>query len=191
MNHRTEYSAEAASALVLRPFTATAFRPVLPGLLLAALTLLLGFLLGVVFGLNEDLIKSRLSASATAAADAVYQQDAAAMKAVTDKSWTYMQRSHLHAGSLGTTSVALTLVLVLIGTGARLASAISVALGAGSLGYSIFWVWAGFRAPALGSTGAAKESLSWLAIPSAGLVVAATCAVAVLIGMAMREKRYM
>lgn len=164
-------------------------QPVLPGLLLAVLTLLLGFLLGVVFGLNEDLIKSRLSASAAAADSAVYHQDPAAVKAVLDKSWAYMQRSHLHAGSLGTAAIALSLVVVLLGTGARLAAAISVALGAGGMGYAIYWVWAGFRAPALGSTGAAKESLAWLAIPSSGLFVAATFAVALLLLNALRTRR--
>lgn len=185
MNTRLESSRTAT----LASLDTSALRPVLPGLLLAVLTLLLGFTLGVVFGLNEDLIKSRLSASATTSASTVYQQDPQAMKAVLDKSWTYMQRSHLHAGSLGTTAIALTVVVVLLGTGARIATTISVALGAGGLGYSLFWVWAGFRAPALGGTGAAKESLAWLAIPSAGLIVASTLAVAVLLVNAMRERR--
>jgi multisubunit Na+/H+ antiporter MnhB subunit len=54
---------------------------------------------------------------------------------------------------------------------------VSLALGAGGLGYSIFWMWAGFRAPGLGSTGAAKESLKWLAMPSSGGFVLATIAV--------------
>ncbi|MBL0170981.1 MAG: hypothetical protein IPP90_09650 [Gemmatimonadaceae bacterium] len=186
MNDFTMSPIDAAPVLTI---SARALRPVLPGLLLAVLTLLLGFMLGVVFGLNEDLIKSRLSASAAAADTAVYHQDPAAMKAVTDKSWTYMQRSHLHAGSLGTVAIALTLVVMLLGTGARLAAAISVALGIGALGYSLYWVWAGFRAPALGGTGAAKESLAWLAIPSSGLVVAATFVVAVLLLNALRTPR--
>lgn len=179
------------SSRTARPsgINASALRPVLPGLMLAVLTLLVGFTLGVVFGLNEDLIKSRLSASATTSTSTAYQQDEQAMKAVLDKSWIYMQRSHLHAGSLGTTAIALIVVVVLLGTGARTAAAISVALGAGGLGYSLFWVWAGFRAPALGGTGAAKESLAWLAMPSAGLVVASTLAVAVLLVNAMRERR--
>jgi hypothetical protein len=44
-------------------------------------------------------------------------------------------------------------------------------------------MWAGFRAPALGGTSAAKESLAWLAIPSSGLFVLATVAVLVLLGL--------
>lgn len=159
-------------------------RPVLPGLFLAVVTLLFGFFMGVVFGLNEDAIKSRLNASAAAVATAVYQDDAAAAKAVVDKSWAYMQRAHLHAGSLGAVAAILSVVLVMLRTGPRLAMTLSSALGAGSLGYSVFWMWAGFRAPGLGSTGAAKESLAWLAIPSSGMVVAATVAVAVLIARA-------
>lgn len=167
------------------PFHEEACRAVLPGLLLAVCTLLLGFGLGVVFGLNEEAITSRLAASAEAAPAAVYHADAAAIKAVLAKSWNYMQRSHLHAGALGTSAIALTIVLLLIGTRSGIARAISLGLGAGGLGYSIFWVWAGARAPSLGSTGAAKESLSWLAIPSSGLVVASTAAVAVLLAVSI------
>lgn len=164
-------------------------RSVLPGLVLAVATLLFGFLLGVVFGLNEESIKSRLRDAAATSSAAVYQQDPTAVKAVLDKSWVYMQRAHLHAGSLGTAAIALTVVVALLGTGARVAMAISVALGAGGLGYAVYWVWAGFRAPALGGTSAAKESLAWLAIPSSGLFVAGTFAVGVLLINAIRGRR--
>ncbi len=158
-----------------------AVRAVSPGLVFAVLTLLFGFGLGVVFGLNEDAIKSRLNASAAAVATTAYNGDAAAQKAVVDKSWAYMQRAHLHAGSLGVVAIALSLLMVSIGTGRAVARVLGVALGAGSLGYSVFWMWAGFRAPGLGGTGAAKESLAWLAIPSSGAVVAATTVVLVLL----------
>lgn len=169
------------AAVATMPFSTVAMRAVLPGLMLATCTLLLGFGLGVVFGLNEEAITSRLAASAAAAAPAVYDGDAALMKTVLAKSWAYMQRAHLHAGSLGTAAIALTLLTVAAGIRPRFSRAISLGLGAGGLGYSIFWVWAGARAPAMGSTGLAKESLAWLAIPSSGLVVASTAAVAVLL----------
>jgi hypothetical protein len=35
--------------------------------------------------------------------------------------------------------------------------------GLGSLGYGIFWLLAGFLAPGMGSTGAAKESIALIA----------------------------
>jgi hypothetical protein len=157
------------------------FHAALPGLLFAVLTLLFGFGLGTVFGLNEEIIKVRLKASATEVRESVYRGDDAAIKTVLDKSWVYMQRAHLHAGGLGATAVGLILLVSLISTSPRLTRAISLGLGLGGLGYSIYWLWAGFRAPALGGTGAAKESLKWLAIPSSGAVVIATVAVAVLL----------
>jgi hypothetical protein len=164
-------------------------RPALPGLLFAVITLLFGFGLGIVFGLNEDVIKSRLAASAAAAHQSAYQGDAEAAKPVLAKAWTYMQRAHLHAGGLGTSAISLILVVVLLGTGPAATRAISLGLGAGGLGYSVYWLWAGFRAPGLGSTGAAKESLDWLAMPSSGAVVISTAAVAVLCLIAIIGRR--
>ncbi|MND07410.1 hypothetical protein D3C83_293500 [compost metagenome] len=50
-------------------------------------------------------------------------------------------------------------------------------------------MWAGFRAPALGSTGAAKESLKWLAMPSSGAFVLATVAVLFVLIAAIVSRR--
>ncbi len=155
-------------------------KPALPGLLFALLTILYGFGLGILFGLNEDLIKLRLAASAEAVRDVRYQGDQAAIDAVLEKSWTYMKRAHLHAGGLGTSAIALTLLVVLLGTPSRWTFAISLALGVGGLGYSVYWLVAGFRAPGMGGTSIAKESLAWLAMPSSGLVVSGTAATVVL-----------
>ncbi len=151
------------------------------GLVFAILTLLFGQGMGIVFGLNEDAIKSRLKAEAAEVQTTIYKDDKIASKAVLDKSWNYMQRAHLHAGGLGTTAVALIVVVCLVGASRIITLLISLALGAGGLGYSIFWMWAGFRAPGLGSTGAAKESLKLLAMPSSGGFVLATIAVLVIV----------
>jgi hypothetical protein len=159
------------------------------GLVLAVLTLLFGQGMGIVFGLNEDAIKSRLKASAAEVRDTVYKGEDPAIKAVLDKSWTYMQRAHLHAGGMGSTALSLIVLLCLLGTSRRVTTALGVALGAGGFGYSIFWMWAGFRAPALGSTGAAKESLKWLAMPSSGAFVLATIAVLVVLIAAIVSRR--
>ncbi len=159
------------------------------GLVLAVLTILFGQGVGIVFGVNEDAIKSRLKASAAEVRDTIYKGDDTAIKAVPDKSWTYMKRAHLHAGGMGTTALVLIGLVCLLGTSRRVTVAISVALGAGGFGYSIFWMWAGFRAPALGGTGAAKESLKWLAMPSSGAFVLATIAVLVVLIAAMVSER--
>lgn len=158
------------------------------GLLLAVLTILFGQGMGIVFGLNEDSIKSRLKEDAAGVLDTVYQGDAVASKAVVDKSWTYMKRAHLHAGGMGTTAIALVILLCIYGASAKATALISILLGAGGLGYSIFWMWAGFRAPGMGSTGAAKESLAWLAMPSSGGFVLATIAVFIVLFMRLLAK---
>lgn len=93
------------------------------------LTLLFGQGMGIVFGLNEDAIKSRLSATAAEVRETVYRSDDTAMKTVLEKSWAYMLRGHLHAGGMGTTALGLILLLNLIATPRRLASAIGVGLG--------------------------------------------------------------
>ena len=163
------------------PFDSATLRAVVPGLMLAVATILFGFFLGVIFGLNEEAITNRLSASAALVRDTVYRGDDAPITAVLDKSWRYMQRAHLHAGSLGVAAAVLMLIVVALGVQTRVAQLVSLALGVGSLGYSVFWLVAGFLAPGLGSTGAARESLSWLAIPSSGLMVAGTVAVMALL----------
>lgn len=164
-------------------------RPAILGLTLALLTLIFGQAMGIAFGLNEESIKSRLYTSAVEVRESIYQNDDAAIKVVLDKSWTYMKRAHLHAGGMGTTAVCLIILLCLLPVSARMITVVSIGIGAGSLGYALFWMWAGFRAPALGGTGAAKESLGWLAMPSSGAFVAATVAVALLAILSLRDRR--
>jgi hypothetical protein len=167
----------------------TNLRAASAGLILAVFTLLFGQGMGVIFGLNEDAIKSIMEADAAAVQETVYKGDEVASKAVLSKSWNYMQRAHLHAGGLGTSAIALIIVLCLFGAPRVPTILISLALGAGGLGYSVFWMWAGFRAPGLGSTGAAKESLKLLAMPSSGGFVLATVAVLVVIVIWFFSKR--
>jgi len=131
-NQTPEFSSIPMNSSLLsdRDFIAR-LRPALPGLLFAVLTLLFGFGLGIVFGLNEDAIKSQLKASAVAGKDTVYRGDDAAIKAVLDKSWIYMQRAHLHAGGIGTAALGLIFLVGALGTSAGLTRAIALALGLG------------------------------------------------------------
>ncbi len=155
------------------------------GILFAMLAAVYGFVLGGVFGANEDGIKGHLKAEAEMVRDVQYGGDAAAMKKVTDKSWTYFKRAHLHANGLSASALALILVMAGVPANRRLKSATAAALGVGALGYSLFWMFAGLRAPAMGSTGAAKESLQWLAVPTSALCILGLLAVVIMVGQGL------
>ena len=95
-----------------------------------------------------------------------------AMKKVVAKSWVYFKRAHLHANGLGTSSLLMVLLVAALTNTADVWRIFTAgALGLGGLLYSSYWLLAGLRAPSMGSTGAAKESLDWIAIPGAGLCI--------------------
>jgi hypothetical protein len=158
------------------------------GIVLSLITLLFGFGLGGAFGAFEDSIKGSLAASAETVKDSVYSGDEAAMGKITSKAWTYYKRAHLHANGLGTTTLVLILLLGTFPGAVLVRRVVSIALGAGALGYSSFWLLPSRRAPVFGSTHDAKESLSWLAIPSAGMLVLGLIAVLVLFVMHHQKK---
>ena len=154
------------------------------GITFSLLTIMFGFGMGGAFGFLEDSMKNGLRASAEAVKDSAYGGDDSKMKQVVDKSWAYYQRAHLHGGAIGTATLAASLLLAILGRARRaLRGAVSAALGGGGLGYSIFWLLAGQRAPGLGSTGAAKEALSWLGVPTTGLLLTGWVALLLLVAV--------
>jgi hypothetical protein len=151
------------------------------GILLAVITLLYGFGLGGAFGVFEGNIKGHLEAQAKQVFEAKYKGDEAKLKKITDKSWSYFKRAHLHASGLGVIALSLILTLMFLSVDNNVKSITALCLGLGSLGYSVFWMFAGLKAPGMGSTGMAKESLKWIAIPSAGLCIIGLAIVLVLL----------
>lgn len=147
------------------------------GMVLALMTLFYGFGMGAAFGVAEDGLKGSLKASAREVYETVYKGDTAEMSKITDKSWVYFKRAHLHATGMGAASLGMIILLSLL-HGQRIVRVITaIGLGVGSMGYSLFWLFAGMLAPGLGSTGLAKETLAWLAIPSGGIFLSGTIAV--------------
>lgn len=164
------------------PSPASRLRDVRWGLALSLLTIFFGFTLGGLFGAAEDTMKGRLQANADAVLDRVYGGDVTKAKPVVDKSWSYLKRAHLHGGAIGSVALASSLLLAALRRPRRQIRAVTAgALGASGLAYAAFWLLAGFRAPSLGSTGAAKESLAWIGFPSAGLLLAGLAAVLVFV----------
>jgi hypothetical protein len=141
----------------------------MPGAILALLAILFGFGLGGLFGAYEDTVKGSLRASADAVFDTVYEGDTQKMDAVVGKSWSYMKRAHLHGGAIGAAALAAIVFLALLGGPGWLPRLSAVAFGAGALLYGLFWLLAALKAPGLGSTHDAKESLMLIAVPGAGL----------------------
>lgn len=147
------------------------------GALFSLLTLLFGFGLGMTFGAAEHEIKESLHSSATNVLSNIYNNDTNKLDSVVAKSWVYFKRAHLHANGLGTTSLVICLLLSGLIKNITLRSFSAFLLGLGGFLYSLFWLLSGIQAPSLGSTGAAKEALNYIAIPGAsfcliGLLIA-------------------
>ena len=160
--------------------TLTLPRPLAIAALLAFLGILYGFTLGAQFGANEDRIKAAMEESGRAVLATVYAGDEERMMGVVGRSWTYLQRAHLHGGAIGTAALASILALALLCRGGLVVNLSGLAFGFGALVYPFFWGMAAFRAPGLGGTDAAKASLQWLAVPGAagallGLVGTIVC----------------
>lgn len=156
------------------PFSAR-LRPVRFGLVLSLVAILYGFGLGVFFGVGEGWLRKGFLADAEAHRDLYLQkaqgdQEAATalIKRMDETCWRYFQRAHLHAGGIGSVALGASLLLAFVPAGGGVRLAVSSLMGFGSVGYPLFWMLAGLRAPSLGATALAKESLAWLAIPSAG-----------------------
>ncbi|MCC5945644.1 MAG: hypothetical protein JJT94_11975 [Bernardetiaceae bacterium] len=159
-------------------------------LIMAVLTLIFGFAIGALFGIAEDALKLDLSVRGKSVLSEVYNNDLDKCEAVVKKSWTYYKRAHLHANGLGTSAIALIFILLSVKSPILIfRQAVGVLLGVGSLGYSIFWLWAGYRAPLLGSTGLAKESLQWLAIPSVACLLIGILITFISLFLVKKEKR--
>lgn len=151
--------------------------PVRYGLALGFVAVLYGWGLGAFFGVGEDWLREGFLARAEANRAAYLKKAGseegatAAIKRIDETSWRYFLRAHLHAGAIGSIAIGANLVLALLSVGPGLKRLASVLLGIGAVGYPLFWMLAGLKAPGLGSTAAAKEGLAWLAVPTAGGLV--------------------
>ena len=87
---------------------------------------------------------------------------------VTGKSWVYFKRAHLHSQTMGIIAIVFALLTALLNFQPKFQLGISLLSGLGSLGYGVFWLLAALLAPGMGSTHAAKESVSLIAQLSGG-----------------------
>ncbi len=138
------------------------------GVLIAMVSILFGGVMGLSFGCCEDSIKETLKSEAAESLAGVYGGDQSKADKVIKKSWVYMKRAHLHSQTMGVISIAFSFLVAWLSFPPPAQLGISFLSGLGSLGYGFFWLLSGYRAPGMGSTGAAKEAVSLIAQASGG-----------------------
>ena len=150
------------------------FKYIRYGVILALLSILFGGGLGLGFGCCEDFFKQSFKNNATFVLEEKYNNDQSKADKVAKKSWIYMKRAHLHSLTMGVISIVLSLVVACLAFPPKLQIGISFLSGLGAIGYGLFWLLAGFRAPSLGSTDLSKESVGLLAqISTVSFMIAA------------------
>lgn len=154
--------------------------PVRWGLVLCIVTILFSFVLGGWMGADENFFKGNFKQTIKVNAVSVYANDKAKMDRAEERAWTYVKRSHMHAAGLGPIGLALLAPLPFLAKSSTIKSLIAIGYGLGGLGYSLSWLIAGYRIPVLGTTGAAKATIAWLAGPSIALLVLSAIAILIL-----------
>ncbi len=152
------------------------------GLVLALVATFGGFMLGGIFGGLEHESHNVLATRARSVLTSVYHGDESLMAAAERSAWTFWRRAHLHASAMGTSAVLLTALMVFVPSPGRWRMLASLGAGLGAVGYAGFLLLAGWRCPVIGDAYATKQSVAWLAIPSAGAYLMGTLAAMGIVG---------
>lgn len=147
------------------------------GVVLAILTILLGFILGAAMGGGEAQIKGYWKSSAQPVLSTIYNNDNQKVDMMVERSWKMLQRAHMHAAAIGATSLVLMYILACLNVSNFYKKLIAFLLGLGSIGYSFSWLYTAFAAPAVGSIPATKASVHILAAASIGMLLFGTVVV--------------
>ena len=142
------------------------------GLLLVMLTLIFGIGMGVVFGIEEDAVKSFISEGVDAHADL---HDGKSKS----KIWRYAQRSHFHATGIAAFSIGLVLLVMISSLQQRLKKIAAILIGLGGV-YPLAWFSMFLLAPSLGRDAAHHHIvtvvLTYVGVGSLLLGMALLCA---------------
>lgn len=136
---------------------------------IALFGMLLGVFIAILFGANEDMFKSRISAglerhprvmelrgTKTPESDGALEKFLAGEA---DKNWRYYQRFHFHSTGIGAMSLGILLLLSFVAAPRRLSMLASYMIAVGGFLYPFVWLFAGIYGPIMGRT-AAKESFA-------------------------------
>lgn len=154
--------------------------PMKLGVLLAILTILYGFSLGIMFAEFEEKVVNSLKGDAASVLDTAYNGDTDFMNRTVSKSMHYLLRAHIHANGLGIGALVLIIGMILLTSASKLRDLSSLFLGIGALGYSTFWMITGFLAPGMGGIKQAKGAVGWYA-----MLTVIICSIGILLSLFM------
>jgi len=126
------------------------------GLCLALLCLLMNIGMGVLFGVNEDLIQNYIKAGIDAHPDLLQARNQEGI-------WRWFQRAHFHAGGIGAFTLGLVIVTSLTNMTAARKQITAVLIGL-SIFYPLAWLTMAIMAPQLGTKGARAYWLTELCV---------------------------
>lgn len=132
---------------------------------LVILSILFGTGLGMFFGIGEDKIKAHLEeglAKNSTLTNLLFEKQSAEREKLKTKSWSYIQRAHLHGGGISALSLGLLFILSALPLSALIKNLLGLLLALGTIAYPIFWLMSGLYAPQFG-TSLAKEKFELLA----------------------------
>lgn len=132
---------------------------------LVLLSILFGTGMGVVFGVQEDALKSRIAdqlqynQNLSLLSSEVQEKEKENLK---NKAWQYVKRAHMHGGGIAALSLGVLLVLASLNVNCKIKFFLGFILAFGGFLYPFFWLAAAFYTPSLGAA-AAKEKFQFLA----------------------------
>ncbi|MCB0350873.1 MAG: hypothetical protein KDD38_06800 [Bdellovibrionales bacterium] len=121
---------------------------------LAVLGMIGGVFIAIIFGVNEDFIKNKISSGLEENASIMSIEDTAQkeskLKSEADKNWRYYQRYHFHATAIGAMSLSALILVAFSGAPTTLVRASSYMISIGGLLYPFVWLFAGIFGPRMG-----------------------------------------
>jgi len=130
---------------------------------LTTLSIILGVFIAILFGVNEDLFKSRIKEGLSKNVKILSIEDTAKKEATinseAEKNWRYYQRFHFHATGISAMTLGLLLMISFLNAPQKLKIAASLLTSVGGFLYPFVWLFAGIYGPEMGRS-EAKEAFA-------------------------------
>lgn len=130
---------------------------------LALVSIVGGVFISILFGLNEDMFKSRITAglekNIKIQGILEPEEKSKKIKEESDKNWRYYQRFHFHATGIGAMMMGILLFLSKLKAPRRSITIASFMIAIGGVLYPFVWLFAGIYGPEMGRS-EAKEAFA-------------------------------